>query len=744
MRAGWLVLSLTACGQVLQATPNAYPCDFSQPPGVRDQACVPGDVCGVTNRCQRYLYEGPRFEGAAALPTFASGQVLHPLVLDEAPLLVARGRNDVVVSTSGDAVAVSNRQLVPWPPFSMNRLTLGEVTEAAVFNGDSRLAVRDGVGAVQVLRAPMLVDPLTDVSIRHLRSLSNDLWATTLDGRLGRITDGLRATFTDAAPDAGPFVDVTRVARKPLSRMVAVRNNALLGFDPDGGVSVLAGLTGVTVDSTLTVDVANTVLAVNLDGKVLSTWQVSDVLELTSAWPDCTPCARGSLEAVTPLPPAMGLAVEVLCRAPQGRSVVRITGSTATDPTQTCQSDPTEPKVPALTRAGPLTFGQVTGGVLAGGPAGELWSGPFLSAALPSFLDRVPVDVGMATTLLGKQAMVAVTDDYFAIQETLTPIPNGFRRVDLVSDFRGGPAVTLLCTIRGVEGWGVLSNGVVAKVSLSVDGGTLGFGPRLLTTAEQPITRSGGGEAFIGPDGGTLALYIAADDGVYALTGPAATLSDVASGNDSLSPQLNPEPSTPIRSFALERTPLGTDGVSRARGYLVTARNVYAWQLAGTPPRWSATPLVLTAGEPVEVWFDRPRGAVARVGYRDGTVFTLPGGYQLTEAIPGDGGVAVQVFDYENLGGWPVASASTGLFAAQWDVRPDGTLQNTFADGGLNRPMTWREVSLPDGGRPWLERRVQAKLFVKADPPLTGSQTFHLIVFVDNQVLEVGSIVRTP
>src|SRR5581483_4807093 len=113
---------------------------------------------------------------------------------------------------------------------------------------------------------------------------------------------------------------------------------------------------------------------------------------------------------------------------------------------------------------------------------------------------------------------------------------------------------------------------------------------------------------------------------------------------------------SPIRSMTLERSAVGTDGVSRVRGYLIAGRQLFLVTFDGTPPRWTATPLLLQGGQPVEVWMDNPLGGLGRVGYGDGEVFTLPGGFLLTNPLPrGDGGTAPQVLDYENLGGWPVA-----------------------------------------------------------------------------------------
>lgn len=160
----------------------------------------------------------------------------------------------------------------------------------------------------------------------------------------------------------------------------------------------------------------------------------------------------------------------------------------------------------------------------------------------------------------------------------------------------------------------------------------------------------------------------------------------------------------------------------------------------------------------MEVWFDAPLSALGRVGYRDGQVFSLPGGFLLAEPLPNegrvDGGPPPQVLDFENLGGWPVAYATNGLFVAGWDRNADGRLQNRFPDGGINRPMTWRRVTLPDGGEPWSSpslRTRPGKLFTAIDPVLPGAdaglpdgglQPHRLLLFLDDQVLQVAEHLR--
>jgi hypothetical protein len=125
----------------------------------------------------------------------------------------------------------------------------------------------------------------------------------------------------------------------------------------------------------------------------------------------------------------------------------------------------------------------------------------------------------------------------------------------------------------------------------------------------------------------------------------------------------------------------------------------------------------------------------------------------------------MQVLDYENYGGWPVAYASDGLYFAEWDY--DGGLLNKTDAGVPSLPMTWRRQTLPDGSEPWLSQsdgglqarpgRLQATntltystidggIEVPAsqacEQGLQTSQVFHLLLYLDDAVYEVGQMQR--
>lgn len=511
----------------------------------------------------------------------------------------------------------------------------------------------------------------------------------------------------------------------------------------------------------------------------LSTWTLSrdgNVLSFKRLWNDCAPCQQGAIVTFTPVITNAGAGVEVLCAiADQGLSLTRVVGSLAVDPSRACQSNSV---------ASPWVLSEVTrfkgrdallprpvidnaqGDRLTfGGIAGQLWNGSSLSTVKPVFLDRTPFAVGEfdipegvgfsnAGRRLAALTEVGVFADYSQ---------NGLARVD-VGRFSSAPLgedVTVQGILGGRQGWMLLSTGDVAKLGLSsADGGTgmaLTFGPSLVTARGDRSRGPYFGDALDGLDGGLLSLVVSADDSVYFLPAPQNTL--VPGQLGSAVPVLTPEPSSPIRSLALERSAFGTNGVDRVRGYLVTSRNLYSFSLNGVPIRGTAQPIQLGTGEPVEVWMDNPRGGLGRVGYRDGEIFTLPGGFKLVEPLIGDGGTWLQVTDYENLGGWPVALTQDGLFVAYWEqaLTEDGKLElkNKDSSGNLTLPMPWHEAALVDGSTPWKGK--QARLFVregpvellaKADPMDGGAvrqptrQRFTLYVFVDEAVYEVGSLTR--
>lgn len=822
---GAAALLAVACGGLLFNQGNAFPCDFSAPEETRDQACAKGEVCGVLNRCQRYVYEGPQFEGTPELPSFDAGAKVHPLVLNGPTRLVAvnaASRDEFLAVLAIDGGLRTVR-------VDLGRLTLTHVLPVS-FAGAQQVGVTtetfgatlssDGVGALRlfdggvvaaadaiaVRTGPGAEPPLRMGALR--KANTNGSTAMQFDDQ--RRVAGFRPTGADGGTLAVldlRWVPPSRKGSAPDGRPILLTREGFFYFErsPDGGGDFL----GLSADTEETfglgaVDkLGNPLLSGPSPGKVLlrhdltgalwafahpfrdldyptvlSTWQLTRTGEaprsMARAWNECTPCPNAKILAIAPN--LDGLAnVEVLCgnvTTSEDATLVRVVGALSADPTDPCVTQPVAPAFDlskdTLHREGEprgMVYDDSNGaGVVVGGQRGEVWFGPSFSRALPLFLDRVPLAVGAFYPSSGAPVLpIVVTDRYLAAPVFSTfsgGVSNGFKVFDFrnVADFVLADDVRPRALVGGAPGWGVLSSADVARVfvrPLTVDGGVVGsgnffalsFGPRLLDARGDPAREPYQGEAVTAADGGVVSLVLTADDSVYLAPTPQEL--GAPNAQPPLFPVLTPEPGSPIRSFALERTRLGTDGVKRVRGYAVTSRNLFTVTLGGEPARWSATPLLLGGGEPLEVWMDNPRGGLARVGYRDGNVFSLPGGFQLVR--PEAGQEPRQVLDYENLGGWPVAYATSGLWIGHYDL-VNGKLDNKLSDGRPGKPMWWRRVTMADGSTPWLKPDGTArpgKLHVLVGPQVqvqpegTYQQLFRLFLYLDDAVYEVGSMRRS-
>lgn len=798
MKRAWLVaaLSLAGCKGLLYDQGNAFPCDFNASEEVRDLACAPEEVCSVLNRCERFVYEGPQFEGTPQLPEFTSGKKVHPQTLDGPITLLNRTATDAdertvamalpdgglkaFVTKAGTATVVkvsplnlaNVRQLAVLTAASGALLTSNNnvrfLDNSLVMTGSPARALRAGFDAIAVLRdkgppkgTALALDingnttafsaQRTDggtLNVIELRWVPPSRKGVSADGRPVLLTedgfflgarDGGSTTLSkpeDAASFGLPFDE-------PRTSVVSLRHDSTGALWAFGRPKAMGPVTQPFPS-------------------VLSTWflrrEGEAPVELVRAWNDCTPCPNGRLFAIAPN--LDGLAnVEVMCGTTpaQPMTLVRVVGSLSADPDDPCVTAPVKPGFDLSRRTvfdgQPVVMDEANGGGVAiGGAHGEVWVGPSFSLSLPLFLERVPLAIGTFTAN-GETQPLVVTDRYLAAALPSPGLINGFKAVDFrrASDFVLDNDTGVRALVGGSGGWGVLSTGDLARVSArqGLDAGPvnslfqLTYGPRLVTARGEPAREPFAGEAVTAADGGVTSLVMAADDSVYLVPSPAE-----ASAPNALPPQfpqLTPEPGSPIRSFALERTRLGTDGVKKVRGYVVTSRNLFTVTLSGEPARWAATPLLLGGGEPLKVWMDNPRGGLARAGYRDGTVFSLPGGFQLVRPVRGE--EPRQVLDYENLGGWPVAYATSGLWVGRYDL-VDGKLDNKLSDGRPGKPMTWRPVTMPDGSTPWLKDggARPGKLHVLASPPSRTQpyqQLFRLFLYLDDAVYEVGTMTRT-
>ncbi|MDX2012377.1 MAG: hypothetical protein SFW67_19430 [Myxococcaceae bacterium] len=758
MRGVWpavVVAVLTGCPGLLVGPGNDFPCDFARPPGERDAVCSPGDVCGVSNRCQRYVDEGPQFEGAPTFPQFTaevgSGVVVHPKVLT--------GAVEAVVTVPPRAVFVRTADgtfLVEADSPAPTRFDAGfdarDVADVIVFPRDGGWRTfwreRDGDTFFRDSNSPGSPQPL-GIKAAQWRRLGPQRIGVIIEGRQGfgvveqasmvpsfqRLLDDAGTALFDVVP--GPSI---RLGERPA---VLLAREALLVEGADGGfVSVAAVslppppmLPAERRFPSLSIDEAGAVAAVlSRTPPLLTTLVTSRTgfgLEVASAWPDCVPCPRAFV--ATPGLDRVGPFVDVLCEG----SIRRVRGAL---PGGRCLEELIEPPfdVSQVSNREPVLDTTLATGFAVGGLSGQVWVGRTVGTAQPVFMERVPVDVSKVGLADGTSPVFALTTaglfDGRPERGYLSIAPEATSRIAAL--------------VGEGQGWVVGEGGNLVRVSnVGKASPTVRFGPRLIDGRGEAVTRPLRGEAFVGVDAGVASMLIAADDSLYFLVPPRPAESAGQLGD--LAPVATPEPSSFIRSLAIERTPVDSDGVERVHAYVVTSRNVFDVTLGGAPRRWTATPLTFSAAGPLEVWFDNPQSRLARVGYVDGTVFSIPGGFQLTERLPAaSDGSPIAVVDYDNLGGWPVALTEHGLFVARYDeVRP-GQLDNRFPDGGVNKPMSWREVVLPDGSRPWRQQGPRfgakpAKIFVLAEAPTSAGQTFRLLVYLPTQVIEVGRHVRT-
>lgn len=666
------------------------------------------------------------------------------------------------------------------------------VREGALPLGDVR-GLRTHQGRVVALRASG-VNPFAGALAGDVHPVTGAFAATPLEVRLddGGTADGGLAVFDVAVLKPGAFVPPALV--RPVG--VALTPAGLWWVDEAAGplagvwtslhlsqseadeVSALAG-PGARLRSDLTgrlLAFANgATLSSPAPRRVLSTWSLvraSGRPQAARAWPDCAPCGGGVIAAFAPAFSGQPV-VEVLCASARGAvSAVRVVGSSASTPQQACELESLatgfEPgrvaQVPPRSEWAGLDAGvgfelvqdfALSSAVALGSTGGRVYVGATFSAAGPVFLDRLPVATGSFLTPDGRPVLAALTDQYAAVRVG----EEGFEVFDPLAEtgLRGAEVSAL---VGEAPGWMVLSTGDLMKGKFdaaSPDGKVQAlFGPRLLNASDLAVQGPFKAEAVTESDGGVRAVVLTAFDSVYlARDLGGASLTEAPNALPPLRPDLTPEPNSPIRSFALERSVLGTDGLQRVRGYAATARNLYLVQYGGAPARWSASPLVLTGESPVEVWMDHPRGGLGRVGYPSGEVYTLPGAFLLARSLAESGvlegldaGVQVAAEDYENLAGWPVAYTRAGAFVASYPVLPDGGLDNKLSDGRLGKPMTWRRVQLFDGREPWLGK--PGRLHVQKGPRVLldaaggrFTEEWTLVIFTPDEVYEAAFATRS-
>jgi hypothetical protein len=731
-RALFAAMLLVACsGGVNLDQGNAFPCDFGQGEGARDRACPSGYVCGVANLCQPNAQEGlpsslvpPRFDGAGAIaPVFANQPVValarqpnaqtviferrdgqawvdqvgfgQPLdagpatrvALSSSTALLQLGPTDLsLVAEAGGSVAITSAK-----PIASLR------SYAVPLPG----GVHELFGAQQIGGPVSLIDPSTgtvlgDVKVNGLPALDAREVSSAVLGEpaadagavlvtvsslpSGVSTVVLAAAFDEAPENGAPPSTWTRLGvfdlqddgtqplvlqRDPTGALWALETHATFP-QPDGGTS---------------------------GEDLVAAWSLNRVQppSLEPQIDECIPCPNGVLLGFVPVsvsPPRL----EALCNT-------QIPLGAQTLPQHSLweiSAGPVDPNFPLCTRSGltaPFDLSQVTvsdssagGQVAVGGAFGQLWYGERFTTAVPMSLDRVPTGVGgiPVTSPFGDfQVPLTFTDDFFAAALPAFgpgPINNGFSVLaaqNAVTGESGFPRAA----VDGTEGWFIGDSADLVHVSVDAaqpnPAPTTEFGPQMLSPTGDQASPPFHGAIVAAPD----TMLLSAFDSLYLYQG--GPLIPIPHQAEPLRPQTTLEPGFPIQSLTVDHT--ADAGIL---AYAITSNALFQVSYGGAPAHWSQQPIVLGAGEPVKVWMQAEDSGFGRVGFRDGTLFSLPSGLPLAEPIPGAGGAPVRVEDFANFGGWPIASTAHGLFIAQ---PPDGG----------SALLRWHRIALADGGEPW-------------------------------------------
>ncbi|WP_224247679.1 hypothetical protein [Hyalangium gracile] len=427
---------------------------------------------------------------------------------------------------------------------------------------------------------------------------------------------------------------------------------------------------------------------------VLSTWVLSRSPQrpqeprLERLWDDCSPCARDSLVAFTPVADG-ALGVEVLCESGNGaRSLFRIVGASVVSPTDTCLRQALEaplelsevasvPGVSTTPASREVVADQSIGYRLTlGGKHGQVWRGTSLSQLRPMFLDRTPLAVEvLPATRQHPTSLITFTPGLFAIQPPTPPQQADSTGLSVVMPMRraedGGSGElvqqeVLGGVVEGTPGWFLLEAGQLAQVSQDdtqlTPSLSTAYGPRLLSPSGESAQGPFRGTGVRMPSDAGVSLVLAADDQLYYTELGEVDLVAEPELAETLSPRLTPESNFPVLSLARDRTvslEATQAGAQRVRGWAVTSRSAFEfWQEADTLA-WKLKALELSGREPVEVWSREAGGnGYGRLGLRDGQVLRLPQGVPLTQALP----QVDRVVDYATLDGWPIALGEQAVY----------------------------------------------------------------------------------
>jgi hypothetical protein len=754
---GLVVLAAACNGGLDTQYGNPYPCDFAQAPGVRDQGCPSGWVCGPSNLCELYFDEGLPTDPVPTVPVFDQAQQSFPALMNLPIVNVAADTAQpgtfFALDADGGAFLLSGASVQPVSLAGLAGglpVTVDTIVNFAMIDGGLYFKVDAGVDAGgdgtslatlyegpvggtlhQVLdqtgtpisagllrvgarilengnssagayacrmqdRYPqrLLTTGSAEIDLLNLVSPEQEAFFSPDGGVVAYALDGgapleSPPAFQDLrVPSRGRF-ETSNSSNVDLMAPMAVMTDGFYLLDtgqlfPTGAARDAGGgldwtrlnpedfNLGTTLTARYSDDYSVWALSVESGfqrGHVLSTWVVDPGAPLPSMvrlWPDCSPCPPTDNMRL-PAPQSQPTpTVQVICASPAtGLTMWQVVGSDVSTSQGRCSVESlnspidlyeiTQQDIGTLADGGlaigNLIFDETQGGVLTlGGEHGQVWTGSSLSGLLPLFLDRVPTTVGT----LGGQ-LLAVSDNFYAVAgQGGMAVTN----LSVASNGQVDSTYQIAAPVQGLDGWFVLNTGDIVFLSQ----GTLSFGPSLLDVNGAPQT----GPFYAEADRTGAGIVISANDSLYFYSVDVSSLAQAPGQLGGLIPELAPQPGFAIRSMVLDQTlspEVGGEG-RLVVGYLLTSTGVFQFTWGGTPQQWTVLPLTAGQGEPVKVWMQSGTSSSGRVGYRDGTVFTLPHGFPFVGQLPPVDGGSPLALSFENLNNYPVALGTDGVYVA--------------------------------------------------------------------------------
>lgn len=360
----------------------------------------------------------------------------------------------------------------------------------------------------------------------------------------------------------------------------------------------------------------------------------------------CAACPAGSTFAGLTTVSAGGQSpsLEVRCEEPGGAGAhFRISKSGTTT---ACQRTLLTGESSLFRSSSPLVGQPVPGVAGWSGPEGQLWFGPDTASIAAVSFDRAPT--GVVRTGPGRDGFIVFTPELNG-----TPSPGlgllSTRTAPLTATVQHAPSLVVsggeLLDLTGTTLSAARTIGFVGSASLS-------------SPVTASVTRSTAGTRVAVLSEGRN-LYAAEVEAQLTSSGPAAGLLQRLTTVE------------PVASLAFPKDQAPSSAL--LSGYAIVGSNVVRL-VADTLTRWRTEPVPLPPSLfPLATWFQGTKG---RVGFHDGSVFSLPSRVRISTPLPG-----AEAVDFAQTCGQQLALAPAGLFRLEAD-----------ASGPVGR---WAQLPLP-------------------------------------------------